>query len=82
MLLLDVITFCRRVSSLRNLNTKTRCLNLGSYNYLGFAEEKGPCADAAIESIHEYGAGTNSSRVDLGKSYIRYSNTFSFIVYL
>ena len=79
-----MITFCQRVSSLRNVGTKTRCLNLGSYNYLGFAEEKGPCADAAIQSIHEYGAGTNSSRVDLGNDggYIRASNTFSFIVYL
>lgn len=53
--------------SLRDLGTKTTCLNLGSYNYLGFAEKEGPCAEAAINSIHEYGAGTNSSRVDLGR---------------
>ncbi len=44
----------------------TRCLNLGSYNYLGFAETTGPCADAAINAIHEYGAGNCSPRRELG----------------
>lgn len=44
------------------------CLNLGSYNYLGFAEKTGPCSEAAIEGIYKYGAGTNSSRRDLGKN--------------
>ena len=44
----------------------TRCLNLGSYNYLGFAETTGPCADAAIDAIHQYGAGNCSPRRELG----------------
>nr|CAD7393018.1 unnamed protein product [Timema cristinae] len=35
--------------------TETCCLNLGSYNYMGFAENTGPCAEAAIEAIKKYG---------------------------
>ncbi|KAG5674397.1 hypothetical protein PVAND_004371 [Polypedilum vanderplanki] len=46
--------------------TETKCLNLGSYNYLGFAQNKGPCADDAIESIHKYGIATYSPRRELG----------------
>ncbi|XP_017772204.1 PREDICTED: serine palmitoyltransferase 2-like [Nicrophorus vespilloides] len=45
---------------------KTKCLNLGSYNYLGFAESEGPCADAAVESIEKYGVSTCSSRQKYG----------------
>ena len=55
----------------RNTGTTTHCLNLGSYNYLGFAENSGHCAEAAIESLYLYGAGTNSSRTDLGNKYQR-----------
>ncbi len=50
----------------RLTGSTTRCLNLGSYNYLGFAETEGPCADASIEATYEYGAGNNSPRRDLG----------------
>ena len=46
--------------------TKTTCLNLGSYNYLGFAENTGPCADAAYQCTLQYGAGTSSPRRELG----------------
>ncbi len=48
--------------------TVTRCLNLGSYNYLGFAQNSGPCAEAAIEATHQYGAGSCSPRKELGES--------------
>eukprot|EP00058_Branchiostoma_floridae_P027700 XP_002613191.1 hypothetical protein BRAFLDRAFT_73113 [Branchiostoma floridae] len=49
------------------LTGKTRrCVNLGSYNYLGFAENKGPCADAAAEALQQYGAGVCSTRQELG----------------
>uniref|UniRef100_A0A8C5I3P3 serine C-palmitoyltransferase n=1 Tax=Gouania willdenowi TaxID=441366 RepID=A0A8C5I3P3_GOUWI len=41
-------------------------LNLGSYNYLGFAENKGPCADAAIEATQAYGVGVGSTRCEMG----------------
>ncbi|XP_060532546.1 serine palmitoyltransferase 2 isoform X2 [Cylas formicarius] len=46
--------------------TKTKCLNLASYNYLGFAEASGPCAEAAIKSIYEYGISTGSTRQQYG----------------
>ena len=41
-------------------------VNLGSYNYLGFAEKSGPCAEAAIESIEKYGVAICSSRHEVG----------------
>lgn len=41
-------------------------LNLASYNYLGFAQNEGPCADAVASSIRKYGAGQCSSRMDIG----------------
>ena len=50
----------------RHTGAKTTCLNLGSYNYLGFAEDTGPCADAAYQSTLDYGAGTCSPARELG----------------
>jgi serine palmitoyltransferase len=41
-------------------------LNLGSYNYLGFAENDGICSQEAIESIHKYGIASCSSRQEFG----------------
>ncbi|KAJ3020162.1 serine palmitoyltransferase component [Thoreauomyces humboldtii] len=46
--------------------TTTECLNLGSYNYLGFGQSEGPCADAAEACIRKYGVGTCSSRMEAG----------------
>lgn len=46
--------------------TETRCINLGSYNYLGFAQNHGPCADDAEQAIEKYGIATCSARRDLG----------------
>lgn len=40
---------------------------MGSYNYLGFAENTGPCTDAAAKSIKKYGVGIGSSRQEIGK---------------
>jgi len=45
-----------------------QCINLGSYNYLGFAENHGPCAEAAINSVKKFGVGTCSTRKELGTS--------------
>ena len=42
-------------------------INLGSYNYLGFAENTGPCADAAAAITKKYGVGVASSRQEMGK---------------
>ncbi|TNM95176.1 hypothetical protein fugu_017935 [Takifugu bimaculatus] len=41
-------------------------INMGSYNYLGFAENTGACADAAVECTKKYGAGVSSTRSEIG----------------
>lgn len=41
-------------------------INLGSYNYLGFAENTGACADAAAAVAMKYGVGVASSRQEIG----------------
>uniref|UniRef100_A0AAY4E2C5 Aminotransferase class I/classII large domain-containing protein n=1 Tax=Denticeps clupeoides TaxID=299321 RepID=A0AAY4E2C5_9TELE len=41
-------------------------INMGSYNYLGFAENTGACAAAAAEATQRYGAGVNSTRREMG----------------
>uniref|UniRef100_A0A8C4IHX7 serine C-palmitoyltransferase n=1 Tax=Dicentrarchus labrax TaxID=13489 RepID=A0A8C4IHX7_DICLA len=41
-------------------------INLGSYNYLGFAENTGPCADSAAEVTIKYGVGVASTRQEIG----------------
>ncbi|CAK1549302.1 unnamed protein product [Leptosia nina] len=45
---------------------ENRCINLGSYNYLGFAEPEGECADAAEAASRKYGLALASSRAELG----------------
>lgn len=52
--------------------TETKCLNLGSYNYLGFAQNSGPCADDSEQAINKYGVAYCSSRRELGKKIRRY----------
>lgn len=44
----------------------SRCLNLGSYNYLGFAASDEYCTPRVIESMKKYSPSTCSSRVDAG----------------
>ena len=44
-----------------------KTINLGSYNYLGFAEKSGPCAQEAINGIKTFGIATCNTRVELGK---------------
>ncbi|CCM05394.1 uncharacterized protein FIBRA_07610 [Fibroporia radiculosa] len=46
--------------------TRTRGLNISSYNYLGFAQAKGPCADAVESSINRYGVSSCGSRLEGG----------------
>uniref|UniRef100_A0A8C2I553 serine C-palmitoyltransferase n=1 Tax=Cyprinus carpio TaxID=7962 RepID=A0A8C2I553_CYPCA len=41
-------------------------INMGSYNYLGFAENTGTCADAASECTVKYGVGVSSTRQEIG----------------
>ncbi|KAK9764890.1 serine palmitoyltransferase component [Basidiobolus ranarum] len=44
----------------------TTLLNLGSYNYLGFSQNEGPCADSVKQSLLSYGLSTNGSRFEGG----------------
>ncbi|KAK0646515.1 pyridoxal phosphate-dependent transferase [Cercophora newfieldiana] len=46
--------------------TITETLNMSSYNYLGFAQSEGPCADAVEETVRKYGLTTCSPRADAG----------------
>ncbi|KAI8852754.1 pyridoxal phosphate-dependent transferase [Chytridium lagenaria] len=46
--------------------TTREVLNLSSYNYLGFAQNEGPCADAVEEALHDMGVSSGSSRMEAG----------------
>ncbi|KAL6083437.1 hypothetical protein STEG23_035557, partial [Scotinomys teguina] len=41
-------------------------INMGSYNYLGFARNTGSCQEAAAEVLKQYGAGVCSTRQEIG----------------
>ena len=45
---------------------RRECINLGSYNYLGFAENDGPCTRQAVEATKDFGLSACSSRHELG----------------
>lgn len=65
------ITLMDRKSDDFNLNYKftgtyTETLNMSSYNYLGFAQSDGPCADAVEECVKRYGVSFASPRADAG----------------
>ncbi|XP_048480293.1 serine palmitoyltransferase 2 [Plutella xylostella] len=44
-----------------------RCVNLGSYNYLGFASGTGECAEAAAAATRRHGLSLCSPRAELGQ---------------
>ena len=46
--------------------TQTRALNVSSYNYLGFAQAHGSCADAVEQSIGRYGLSAMGGRMEGG----------------
>ncbi|KAK3375294.1 pyridoxal phosphate-dependent transferase [Podospora didyma] len=48
--------------------TLTETLNMSSYNYLGFAQSEGPCADAVEECVRKYNLSSCSPRADAGTS--------------
>lgn len=52
----------------RHTGTTTETLNMSSYNYLGFAQSEGPCADAVEETVKKYGMSLTSPRADAGTS--------------
>ncbi|CAE7220898.1 unnamed protein product [Rhizoctonia solani] len=46
--------------------THTRALNVSSYNYLGFAQARGGCADAVEDGIRKYGINAGGTRLECG----------------
>lgn len=68
-----LITLLNRVSYDHNATfkltgTTTQCLNMASYNYLGFAQSVGPCAEAVEETIRKNGLSMGASRTEGGTS--------------
>jgi len=68
-----LITLLNRVSYDHNATfkltgTTTQCLNMSSYNYLGFAQSVGPCAEAVEETIRKNGVSMGASRTEGGTS--------------
>lgn len=66
-----IISILERVSddynwTFRQTGRKIEALNLGSYNYLGFAESSGKCADDSIGAIKRDSVATCSPRQELG----------------
>eukprot|EP00743_Colponemidia_sp_Colp-15_P000939 GILK01001037.1.p1 GENE.GILK01001037.1~~GILK01001037.1.p1 ORF type:complete len:512 (-),score=65.23 GILK01001037.1:149-1615(-) len=61
-----------RISSdskdLRFPGTTRTCINLGSYNYLGFADDwhDGPCSQDVYAALERYGPSTASTATDIG----------------
>jgi len=47
-------------------STKKKYINIGSYNYLGFAENDGICSKQVIDTIRDIGAGVSTPRAELG----------------
>jgi serine palmitoyltransferase len=43
-----------------------RCLNLGSYNYLGFAAADEYCTPRVLDTLAEWGMSTCSARTEGG----------------
>lgn len=52
----------------KHTGTTTETLNMSSYNYLGFAQSEGPCADAVEETVKKYGMSLSSPCADAGTS--------------
>lgn len=51
---------------LRNTGRLIDCLNLGSYNYLGFGDADSPTRDSVLQSLETYGVSSCSNRAELG----------------
>jgi 7-keto-8-aminopelargonate synthetase-like enzyme len=67
------ITLMDRVSYDNNetfqfTGTYTTTLNMSSYNYLGFAQSSGPCADDVHTCIFTYGISSTSPHLEVGSS--------------
>lgn len=59
-------TGCDMFENIQFTGNIKKCLNLGSYNYLGFAESSERCRDAVKAKLSKYGSSTCGSRLSLG----------------
>lgn len=59
-IIFKMCTLCRRTTKV------SRCLNLGSYNYLGFAAADEYCTPRVTETLQRYSASTCSTRMEGG----------------
>ncbi|EPB75381.1 ADP/ATP translocase 1 domain protein [Ancylostoma ceylanicum] len=50
----------------RFTGTETEVINMGSYNYLGFSHNDGPCAEEAVRFIDKYGLHIGGTRHERG----------------
>ncbi len=58
-------------STLQLAGTTRRCLNLGSYNYLGFAAADEYCTPRVLDTMHRLGVSSCSSRAEAGVPHAR-----------
>jgi serine palmitoyltransferase len=65
-LVLQHLHACSGVQPLKLLGSTRLCLNLGSYNYLGFAASDKYCTPRVQDTIEEYGISTCAPRMDVG----------------
>ncbi len=59
-----------RTLKMKEEKTTNTCINLGSYNYLGFAENSGPVTEQAISACRQYGLATCSTRHEVNDSIV------------
>nr|WCZ58500.1 serine palmitoyltransferase 2 [Andalucia godoyi] len=62
--------------------TFKQCLNLGSYNYLGFGQSAGLCTDSAIDLLRSSGQSMCSTRREMGThpAHVELENTVAKFV--
>jgi serine palmitoyltransferase len=53
-------------TTLHLTGTRRRALNISSYNYLGFAQAHGGCADAVEDGLRRYGVSACGARLECG----------------
>lgn len=59
--------FCSMSQEPDVLKGTRRCLNLGSYNYLGFAAADEYCTPRVLDTLSDWGVSTCSSRTEAGR---------------
>lgn len=58
-----------RNKTLKMTGATRECLNIGSYNYLGFADDwQTSCRDTVMPTLDEFNSCMCSSRMDVGTS--------------